>query len=273
MPTANSTTVPQGKPFCDCFQSITPMRGNSISATAAMVVEVVSKLCSTFSVDQKPSSTSTTASSFHWFSVMGPSSASCWRMVSWPPAISFISGSIMRVMMKNSATVISAANGAAATNHSPQVIWAPSCFSMKPMATMFCAAAVLMPTFQMLAVCAVVMTSRAAKRLLRSTLKASTKPIMIGMRQATRAVVLGTMNDSRKPTTMAPITMWCVLAPTFDSTVSAMRRSSPVAVMADAMKHAAATSATALLAKPESARFSAAPVPMSGPSGLATLGA
>ena len=106
-----------------------------------------------------------------------------------------------------------------------------------------------MPTFQMLAVCAVVMTSRAAKRLFAVHLKASTKPIMIGMRQATRAVVLGTMNDNRKPTTMAPITMWCVLAPTFDSTVSAMRRSSPVAVMADAIKHAAATSATALLAK------------------------
>ena len=46
-----------------------------------------------------------------------------------------------------------------------------------------------------------------------------------------------------------------------------------VAVMADAMKHAAATSATALLANPESARFSAAPVPMPAPSGLATLGA
>ncbi|MNV44038.1 hypothetical protein D3C71_1357820 [compost metagenome] len=87
-----------------------------------MVVEGVSKLCSTFSVDQNPSSTSTTASSFHWFSVIGPSSASCCRMVSCPPAISFISGFIMRVMMKNSATVISAANGAAATNHSPHVI-------------------------------------------------------------------------------------------------------------------------------------------------------
>ena len=36
-------------------------------------------------------------------------------------------------------------------------------FSMKPTATMFCAAAVLMPTFQMLAVCTVVIISMLAK--------------------------------------------------------------------------------------------------------------
>ena len=52
---------------------------------------------------------------------------------------------------------------------------------MKPTATMFCAAAVLMPTFQTLAVCAAVITSKAAKRLRLSTLKARMKPIMIGI--------------------------------------------------------------------------------------------
>jgi len=91
------------------------------------------------------------------------------------------------------------------------------------------------------------------------------KPIMIGTRHATRAVVLGTMNDSRKPTTIAPITMWLVRASTRESTTSAMRRSRPVAVMAAAMKQAAATSATALFEKPDSARPSAAPVPMPVP--------
>ena len=43
------------------------------------------------------------------------------------------------------------------------------------------------------------------------------------------------MNDNRKPTTTMPITMVVRLGPYFDSTVSAMRRSSPVAVMADAI--------------------------------------
>ncbi|OUM02273.1 hypothetical protein A8M77_11335 [Variovorax sp. JS1663] len=60
---------------------------------------------------------------------------------------------------------------------------------------------------------------------------------------------------------------------TLDSTTRAMRRSRPVAVIAAAMKHAAATSATALLEKPDKARPSAAPVPMSAPEGLAASGA
>ena len=129
-----------------------------------------------------------------------------------------------------------------------------------------------MPTFHTLAVCAAVMTKRPAKRLRLSTLKARIKPIMIGTKHATRAVVLGTMNDSRKPTTIAPITMLLVRASTFDSTNSAMRLSSPVAVMAAAMKQAAATSATALLEKPLKASPNAAPVPMSAPAGLAASG-
>lgn len=52
---------------------------------------------------------------------------------------------------------------------------------------------------------------------------------------------------------MAPITMWLVPASTFDSTSSAMRRSSPMAVIAAAMKQAAATSASALFEKPDKA--------------------
>ena len=129
------------------------------------------------------------------------------------------------------------------------MVW-PNCFSMKPMATMFCAAAVLMPMFHTLAVCAAVITNRAANLLRRSAPKADRKPSMIGMRQATRAVALGTMNDSRKPTRIAPIATWLARAGTYESTCSAMRLSNCVAVMAAAMKQAAATSTTALLLKP-----------------------
>ena len=67
---------------------------------------------------------------------------------------------------------------------------------------------------------------------------------MIGTRYATRAVVLGKINDSKKPTSIVPITMWLVLASTLDNPNKAMRRSSPVAVMAAAIKHAADTRAT-----------------------------
>ena len=63
---------------------------------------------------------------------------------------------------------------------------------MKPIATMFCAAAVLMPTFQMLAVCTVVIISMPAKAPFLLTPKAAMMPSVIGTRQATRAVVDGT---------------------------------------------------------------------------------
>ncbi len=55
------------------------------------------------------------------------------------------------------------ANGPAAISQSSQVIVLLNAFSIKPMATMFCAAAVLMPTFQMLAVCTVTIISMLAK--------------------------------------------------------------------------------------------------------------
>jgi hypothetical protein len=97
-------------------------------------------------------------------------------------------------------------------------------------------------------------------------------PIMIGTRQATRAVVLGTRNASTMPTSIAPITTRWVRAPTRASTNSAMRLSSPVIVIAADRNVAAATSAIAVLANPASAMPSAAPVPYTT-SGLATLGA
>ncbi len=55
---------------------------------------------------------------------------------------------------------------------------------------------------------------------------------MIGMIAAARAVALGTMNASNVATTMLPITTWLALAPTRESTASAIRRSSPVIVIA-----------------------------------------
>ena len=125
---------------------------------------------------------------------------------------------------------------------------------MKPIATMFCAAAVLMPTFQMLAACTVVIISMPAKALRLSTPKATMMPSMIGTRQATRAVVEGTRNASTKPTRMVPITTWLVRAPTRDRMMSAMRLSRPVVVMAAARNRAAATSTSAVLAKPLNAR-------------------
>ena len=76
---------------------------------------------------------------------------------------------------------------------------------MKPIATMFCAAAVLMPTFQMLAVCIVVIMSMPANALFLLTPKAAMMPSMMGTRQATRAVVEGTRNAITKPTRMVPI--------------------------------------------------------------------
>ena len=122
MPTANSTTVPHRKPFCDCFHSIMPIRGNSISAMAAMVADEVSKLCSTFSVAQKSSSTSTMASSLHSFSVMAPMDSICSLMAALPPVISLISDRIICVTMKYNAKLKSAENGIPAINHSIQVM-------------------------------------------------------------------------------------------------------------------------------------------------------
>ncbi len=163
-------------------------------------------------------------------------------------------------------------NGAAAISQSSQVIVWLNAFSMNPMATMFCAAAVLMPTFQMLAVCTVVIISMLAKAPRLLTPKAAMMPSVIGTRQATRAVVDGTMKAITKPTRMVPITTCRVSVPTRDRMLSAMRLSRPVAVMAAARNSAAATSTRAVLAKPLKASVSAPLVP-SRTFGLATLGA
>ena len=162
-------------------------------------------------------------------------------------------------------------NGAAAISQSSQVIDLPSCFSMKPIATMFCAAAVLMPTFQMLAVCAVVIISMPANALVLLTPNAAMMPSMIGTRQETRAVVLGTMKASTMPTSIDPMTTARVSVPTRARMLSAMRRSRPVIDMAAARNSAAATSAKAVLAKPENAMPSARLVPIRT-LGLATSG-
>ncbi len=143
---------------------------------------------------------------------------------------------------------------------------------MKPMATMFCAAAVLMPTFQMLAVCVVVIISMPANALFLLMPKAAMMPSMIGTRQDTRAVVEGTRKASTMPTSMEPASTLRVSVPTRERMTRAMRRSSPVTCMAAARNSAAATSANAVVAKPLKAMPSAALVP-SSTLGLATLGA
>ena len=167
--------------------------------------------------------------------------------------------------------VIRIANGAAAISQSSQVIVVFSILSMNPTATMFCAAAVLMPTFQMLAVCVVVIISMPAKALFLPTPKAAMMPSMIGTRHDTRAVVEGTRNASTIPTSIEPATTWRVSVPTRDRMTSAIRRSSPVAVMAAARNSAAATRARAVLAKPLNARPKPALVPIRA-FGLAGLG-
>ena len=97
-------------------------------------------------------------------------------------------------------------------------------------------------------------------------------PSVIGTRQATRAVVDGTMSAITNPTRIVPMTTWLVWVPTRDRMLSAMRLSRPVAVMAAARNSAAATSTSAVLAKPLKASVSAPLVP-SRTLGFATLGA
>jgi len=163
-------------------------------------------------------------------------------------------------------------NGAAAMNQSSHVMVPFNILSINPTAIMFWAAAVLMPTFQMLTVCAAVIISSPANRLFWPAPNARMIPRMMGATHAKRAVALGTKNASTKPTRMPPITTRRVLAPTLDRIHSAMRLSRPVTVIAAAMNSAAATSASAVLANPPNASVRAAVVP-SNWAGLATSGA
>ena len=80
------------------------------------------------------------------------------------------------------------------------------------------------------------------------------------------------MKAMTKPTRIVPMTTLLVLVPTRERMLSAMRLSRPVAVIAAARNSAAATSTSAVLAKPEKASVSAPDVP-SSTFGLATLGA
>jgi len=120
-------------------------------------------------------------------------------MVAWPPAISAISGFIIRVMMKYSAMLITAENGA------PGQPLSPADGGLELLLDEADRDHVLRRRGFDAHVPAM-MTSRPAKRLrLSTTLNARMKPIMIGTRHATRAVVLGTINDSRNPTTLRGI--------------------------------------------------------------------
>src|SRR5579885_845988 len=272
IPIPNRMTVPQGIFGWASFHVMMPMPGMNIRATAVIVVVLVSNLCRMPSVAQKASSVSEIANSFFSEAFIGPSSRSDFRIASRPPDTSDTSGGIMRVITKKSAIDIKMPNGAAATSHSSQVIVVCSVFSIKPTATMFCAAAVLMPTFQMLAVCTVVIISMPAKAPFRLTPKAAMMPSVIGTRQDTRAVVDGTRKAMTKPTRIVPITTLVVLVPTRDRIISAILLSSPVAVMAAARNSAAATRTSAVLAKPLNASVSAALVPIKLPLGFAGLG-
>src|SRR5664279_408778 len=138
------------------------------------------------------------------------------------------------------------AKGPAAISQSSQVMVLLKAFSIKPMATMFCAAAVLMPTFQMLAVCTVVIISMLAKAPRLLTPKAAMMPSVMGTGQATRAVVEGTMKAMTKPTKMVPITTCLVSVPERDKMLSPMRLSRPVTVIAAARNSAAAMTVTGL---------------------------
>jgi hypothetical protein len=103
--------------------------------------------------------------------------------------------------------------------------------------------------------------SMPAKALFLLTPKAAMMPNVIGTRQATRAVVEGTRNAITKSTRMVPITTWRVSVPARDRIESAMRLSRPVAVIAADRNRAAATRASAVLAKPLKAVVSPALVP------------
>ncbi|MNQ33207.1 hypothetical protein D3C85_466300 [compost metagenome] len=195
--------------------------------------------------------------------VIGPSSINDFSTASLPPAmLSLSGGSSFSTTTISTADMISD-HGAPAISQSDHATRSPSIFSMKPTVSRFCAAAVWIPTFQMLVACATMIMMPAAMFERLSTPKAAMTPIMIGTTAALRAVALGTTRLSTIVTAIHPIRMRRVLVPTRDSVTSAMRRSSPVNVMAAAMNKAPVTSASAELAKPVSAMLMAADVPYS----------
>ncbi|MNF98517.1 hypothetical protein D3C84_813790 [compost metagenome] len=174
--------------------------------------------------------------------------------------LSLSGGNSLSTMKISTADMITA-HGAPAISQSIHDTRAPSILSMKPTVSRFCAAAVWMPMFQMLVPWATMIMIPAAMLERLSTPNAAITPIMIGTTQALRAVALGTTRLSRIVTTTAPSKMRRVLTPTRDRVTRAIRRSSPVWVMAAAMNKAPTTSARALLENPVSARLMAAEEP------------
>ena len=150
IPTPNKSTVPQFTLCTTSFQLITPILGSSSKVTATIVVVDVSIGCSFFSVVQKISRKMEITSSFISSTLTLPISFSSLATVSLPPLISSISGGIRCIISLYRQMDISSENGAAATNQSSHEISTPSWLLIKFTATIFCAAAVLMPTFQTL---------------------------------------------------------------------------------------------------------------------------
>lgn len=172
-----------------------------------------------------------------------------------------LSGGSSLSTTKTSTADISSDQGTPAISQSDHATRSPSILSMKPTVSRFCAAAVWMPTFQMLVAWATMIMMPAAMLERLSTPKAAITPSMMGTTAALRAVALGTTRLSTMVTAMAPSRMRRVLVPTRASVTRAMRLSSPVKVMAAAMNRAPVTSASAELENPVSAMLMAAEVP------------
>ena len=121
---------------------------------------------------------------------------------------------------------------------------------IKLMATIFCAAAVLIPIFHIETACTAVIINNEASLLSLLTLNAAIIPSNIGTTAPARAVADGTKNARTIDTKIAPMTIFLVLFPTIDSTSNASRLCKLVSCIATAKNNAAATSATAEVEKP-----------------------
>ena len=92
--------MPHGIFGCASFQLMMPKPGRNISATAVMVVVLVSNLCSTPSVAQNPISVIDSSNSLISDGFIGPSSDSDLRIPSRPPGTWATSAGIIRVITK-----------------------------------------------------------------------------------------------------------------------------------------------------------------------------
>ena len=89
---------------------------------------------------------------------------------------------------------------------------------MKLIATIFCAAAVLIPIFQIDTACTDVIIRSDASLLSLLTLKAAIIPSKMGTTAPARAVAEGTKKANTIDTKIAPITIFFVLFPTIERT-------------------------------------------------------